>query len=198
MSSVPTTAGVTSTRRPAAPKSFRLSVVPRRPGAQAPRVPFVALVVGLLAAGLVGLLVLNTSMQQGVYVATDLRNQAAQLSIREQNLQVQVAELQSPERLAAVAAASGMVRNDTPAFLSLKTGKVLGVAKPAQAGNSVEVYGGNAAAGSSKVLAMATGSHNSATTGVRRLARTAARGHPSAGAHHSNSRATPRTDRSTR
>jgi hypothetical protein len=120
----------------------------------------------LLAVGLVGLLVLNTSLQRGVYVETDLRTRAAQLSLREQNLQVQVSRLQSPERLAAVAAASGMVRNNSTAFLSLPTGKVLGVARPAQATNKVVVYGGRPAAQSSKVPTIATGSHNSAGTGV--------------------------------
>lgn len=186
MSSFLSSAGVRSPRQSTAPPSPRLSVVPRD-RVQAPRVPFVALVVGLLAVGLVGLLVLNTSLQRGAYAVTDLRTSAAQLSLREQNLQMQVAELQSPERLAAVAAASGMVRGDNPAFLSLKTGKIVGVPKPGSTANSVDgVYGGGYAGLSSKVVAVAAGSHNSASTGL----------------HHKKAAAdrptTPRRDRSAR
>lgn len=164
MSSI-TSARPRPARSPAGATSPRLVVVPRS-SARAARVPFVALVVGLLIVGLVGLLVLNTSLQRGAYVVTDLRTQAAQLSLREQNLQMQVAGLQSPERLAAVAAASGMVRNDHLAFLSLKTGKVVGVPKAGSRANSVMTYGGRNPATSSKVLTVPAGSYNNASTGL--------------------------------
>jgi hypothetical protein len=88
-------------------------------------VPFVAFVVGLLIAGLVGLLVLNTSLQRGVYAVTDLRAQAADLTLRQQNLQLKEA------------VAIGMVRTASPAFLSLRTGKVLGVPTPGRRGDQV-------------------------------------------------------------
>ena len=44
----------------------RLTIVPRV-AARAPRVPFVLLVVTILISGLVGLLLLNTSLQRGAY-----------------------------------------------------------------------------------------------------------------------------------
>lgn len=165
MSSI-TSARPRPVRSPGAPASPRLVVVSGS-SARAARVPFVALVVGLLTVGLVGLLVLNTSLQRGAYVVTDLRGSAAQLSLREQNLQMQVSRLQSPERLAAVAAAQGMVRNDHPAFLSLKTGKVVGVPKAGSRANSVVVYGGRNTTTSSKVLVVPAGSYNSASTGLQ-------------------------------
>jgi cell division protein FtsL len=174
MSSVVTPAAARSVRQPATPSTPRLAVVPQST-ATAQRVPFVALVVALLGVGLVGLLVLNTSLQRGAYVATSLRTAAADLTLREQNLQVQVARLASPERLATVAAARGMVRNDSPAFLSLSTGKVIGMPKPGNAGNSVSVYSGPAAPASSKVADVPAGSHNSASTGLHRSARAAPR-----------------------
>jgi tetrahydromethanopterin S-methyltransferase subunit D len=172
MSSVVTPAA-RSVRQPAT-RSPRLAVVPQST-ATAPRVPFVALVVALLGVGLVGLLVLNTSLQRGAYVATSLRTSSADLTLREQNLQVQVDRLASPERLATLAAARGMVRTDSPAFLSLATGKVVGVPKPGKAGNSVGVYGGGAAPASSKVADVPAGSHNSASSGIHRSARVAPR-----------------------
>lgn len=169
MSSSSFSSGVRSIPHRAAPQSVRLAVVPRLT-ARAPRVPFVALVVGLLAVGLVGLLVLNTSLQRGAYVVTDLRTSAAQLSLREQNLETQVSRLQSPARLAAVAAASGMVRGDNPAFLSLATGKVVGVPKPGRPANSVDLYGGSTATPSSKLPLVPAGSHNTESTGLQRQA----------------------------
>ncbi|MGI8433415.1 MAG: hypothetical protein ACR2LE_01530 [Nocardioidaceae bacterium] len=97
-----------------------------RPSAGTPRVPFVVLLVGLLAGGLIGLLILNTTMQRGAYAASDLRARSAALGVRQQNLQMQVAALQQPQRVAQAALRLGMVRNDNPAFLSLVTGKIVG------------------------------------------------------------------------
>lgn len=103
----------------------RLTLVRRTPE-EAPRVPFVLLVVTVLALGLVGLLVLNTTLQRGAYVATDLREQSAALAVRQQNLEMQVATLQEPQRVAKAALRLGMVRNVNPVFLSLATGNVEG------------------------------------------------------------------------
>jgi hypothetical protein len=181
----------------------RLRVVPR-PAPRAPRVPFVALVISVLAVGLVGLLVLNTSLQRRAYVVTDLRTHAAQLTLREQNLEVQVSRLESPERLAAVAAAAGMVRNDNPAFLSLATGKVLGVPKPGQAANSVVLYGAGRANASSKVRLLPAGSHNSGSAGIHHEPRTTdsrtghRHGQPEANGNAAGQRASGHPNRSAR
>ncbi len=51
----------------------RLTIVPRA-ASRAPRLPFVVFVVMLLALGLVGLLVLNTSMERGTYTDGALRS----------------------------------------------------------------------------------------------------------------------------
>jgi hypothetical protein len=135
------------------------------------RVPFVALVVGVLVAGLVGLLVLNTSLQRGAYVVTDLRAQAAELGLRQQNLQLTVAELQAPQRVAEEALALGMVSNDSPAFLSLSTGKVIGVPAAGRPGDQVSI-GSTASgteSGAGKPLPVVAGTRNSGSTGVERL-----------------------------
>lgn len=114
----------------AAQQRARLSVVPGG-GRHAPRVPFAALVLGVLGLGLVGLLVLNTSLQQGAFHARDLEARAESLSERRDALEVRVAALRSPQRLARQAAAMGMVPNDNPAFLRLRDAKVLGNPAPA-------------------------------------------------------------------
>ena len=117
-------------RRPATGSGPRLTIVPKL-AARAPRVPFVLCVVTLLAGGLVGLLLLNTSLQRGAYVAGGLRAQSAALYEHEQALQRRVAALQDPQRVSHRAEALGMVPNDSPAFLVLGSGKVLG--RPAAA-----------------------------------------------------------------
>jgi hypothetical protein len=109
----------------------RLAVV--RGGTHAPRVPFAALVLTVLALGLVGLLVLNTSLQQGAFYARDLEARASTLTQKREALQLQVAQLREPQRVADVAAGLGMVPNPSPAFLRLSDGQVLGDPHPAGA-----------------------------------------------------------------
>jgi hypothetical protein len=97
----------------------------------APRVPFAAFVLAVLGLGLVGLLVLNTSLQQGAFHARDLEARAERLTEQREALELHVAELRDPQRVAARAAELGMVPNPSPAFLRLRDGKVLGNPTPA-------------------------------------------------------------------
>lgn len=120
-----------------APKP-RLTIVPKA-RARAPRVPFVMLVVTLLGAGLIGLLLLNTALQRGAYQVTDLQNRAKALSIRQQNLEVTMADLSQPQSVAQKALKLGMVQNPNPAFIDLATGKVLGTALPGVAGDQFDL-----------------------------------------------------------
>jgi hypothetical protein len=108
----------------------RLTIVPKV-AARAPRVPFVILVVLVLGGGLIGLLLLNTSLQRGAYEITDLRGRSAALAAQEQSLRMAVSDLRQPHRVARAALALGMVRSDNPAFLDLATGVVTGSAVPA-------------------------------------------------------------------
>lgn len=116
----------------------RLTIVPKV-SPHAPRIPFVLLVVTVLATGLIGLLLLNTALQSGAYRVTDLRQTSAGLTVQQQNLRIRVAELQQPQRLAEQAQRLGMVQNDSPAFLSLSTGAIVGRAVPGVANNKVDV-----------------------------------------------------------
>ncbi len=100
---------------------------------------FVVLLVLVLAAGLVGLLVLNTAMQRSAFTLDELRDEAAALSIRRQVLDLQVEKLRSPDRLAEEATRLGMVQMAAPVFLRLSDGKVLGEPAPAVAGTGPQL-----------------------------------------------------------
>lgn len=119
-------------REPVPERERWLDVVPKAPF-KAPRVPFVLLVLAVLGVGLVGLLLLNTSLQQGSFAIHDLQRQTSLLADRQSELERKVAVLQAPENLAARAVKLGMVPNPNPAFLRLSDGKVLGDPTPATA-----------------------------------------------------------------
>lgn len=101
----------------AAVERARLTVVPRTRVVRAPRVPFVLLVSGVLLAGVVGLLMFNTSMQQASFTMTTLEERAANLQAREQTLAAEIEELRDPQRLAVEARKLGMRTPPAPAFL---------------------------------------------------------------------------------
>ncbi|WP_328998834.1 hypothetical protein OHA18_30845 [Kribbella sp. NBC_00709] len=118
----------------------RLRVVygaPFRP----PRMPFVIFVVSLLAAGLVGLLLLNTELQSGTFQVTKLSSQADQLRDQQEQLEKQVRTLESPQNLSDRALRMGMVPNPNPVFLRLSDGRVLGVPAEGKAGTGTAMFG---------------------------------------------------------
>lgn len=92
-----------------------------------------------LAAGLLVLLLLNTSIAQRSFVLHDLQRTAANLSDRQDALRQQLTLESAPAVLARRAAAMGMVPAQSAAFLRLPDGAVLGVASRAQAGQRFTV-----------------------------------------------------------
>lgn len=106
-----------------------------------PRMPFVIFVVSLLAAGLIGLLLLNTELQSGTFRITSLNNQAEQLRDQQEQLERQVRTLESPQNLSDRALQMGMVPNPNPVFLRLSDGRVLGVPREGQAGTGAAMFG---------------------------------------------------------
>ena len=110
---------------PARPATRPLALVPRR-RAQAPRAPFLVVVVGLLVTGLLGLLALNTVLAQDSFTAHELGQQNRELLAREQALRQEVEARTAPGALAAAAAAQGMVPGGPPQFLDLRGGGVVG------------------------------------------------------------------------
>ncbi len=122
----------------AAVERARLTVVPRASRRSA-RVPFVTLVSLLLVLGVAGLLYFNTSMQQASFTATSMEERAQVLDAKEQSLQMQLARLRDPQRVAVQAKRMGMVPPSSPAFIRLSDGKVLGKPAPATPENAMRV-----------------------------------------------------------
>lgn len=133
MSAAPGLERLPSRTRPRRP---RLALVPTgRPAPRGPlrRSPFVAVVVSLLGAGLLGLLMLNTALAQDAFRLHTLKQDSRALEDREEALRREVEALQSPQELAGRAAELGMVPAGPPAFLRLSDGAVLGSTAPAEA-----------------------------------------------------------------
>ena len=105
-----------------APRPRRLR---RVGGRTAGRTPFALLVVALLASGLIGLLMLNTALDQGSFALSRLQRQTSQYTQEQQSLQQQIDRESAPGELAARARQLGMVPGGDPAFLA-DGGRVLG------------------------------------------------------------------------
>ncbi len=104
---------------------------------RASRGVFVLIVVTLLAAGFLTNLLINTSMAQGAFRIGDLQREATKLTEAQAVLREQVAALSAPTVLEAKARALGMVPTDSPVFLSVPDGKVIGQPAPAAAAEIV-------------------------------------------------------------
>ena len=81
------------------------------------RAPFVLLVVALLVGTTLGLLILNTAIAVDSLKATQLRAANAERAQKVQSLEQQVVAGGTPERIAAAAAAAGLVPAGPAAFL---------------------------------------------------------------------------------
>lgn len=121
----------TPQRRGSAPRPLR--AVPGaagHPGSGA----FAALCTALLVGGLMALLMLNTALAQGSFKLHDLQATSGELTDAQGALTSAIDAQRAPAALASRAAGLGMVPATTPAFLRLRDGKVLGVARPAKRG----------------------------------------------------------------
>jgi hypothetical protein len=106
---------------------------------RAPRAPFAVLVFVILGAGVVGLLMFNTHMQQASFYATRLQHRAEELTARQQSLEMELQRLRAPQRLAEAAKAQGMVAPGVPAFVRLSDGSVVGDPTPASPEDTVTI-----------------------------------------------------------
>lgn len=106
----------------------------RPDAARAPRAGrgvFTLVMCGVLAAGLLVLLVVNTTLAQGAFALDELSKRMTALTEREQALQQELAAVQTPRGLEQRARALGMVRSPNPVFLRLSDSRVLGTPVPA-------------------------------------------------------------------
>jgi hypothetical protein len=126
-----------ATARPAPRPGARRSPAPRRlrvvaPPAAAGSGLFLGLCVLLLFGGFVGVLVLNTAMAKGSYTMKDLQRQSDALADTQDDLRHALDAVSGPGPLAQRARELGMVPAQSPAFLRLSDGAVLGVATRAR------------------------------------------------------------------
>jgi hypothetical protein len=105
---------------------------------RASRGVFALVVVGLLILGMIVILVINTALAQGAFTVSELQNRQAALAQQEQGLSQAVAAAAAPDTLEKSAQAMGMVPSQTPVFLKVPSGKVLGRAAAAPGGTAAE------------------------------------------------------------
>ncbi|MBF9135384.1 hypothetical protein I0C86_41775 [Plantactinospora sp. S1510] len=108
----------------------RLRVTPPRPVAR-PRVSFVVLVLVLVVGGMLGILVVNSKINENAFRQERLQQQQSTLDVQQQELEQKIAEAEVPGNLAARARKLGMVDSGPPAFIRLPDGQVIGVPQPA-------------------------------------------------------------------
>ncbi|UED83685.1 septum formation initiator family protein [Streptomyces profundus] len=120
--------------RRAGPQTRLARIAGLAPGqaATAARTPFVLLVVVLLGAGMLALLILNASLNQGSFELSELRRETQELTDEQQRLQAEVDGHSAPGALAERAEELGLVPAGPPAFLG-PDGTVLGDDSPAPA-----------------------------------------------------------------
>ncbi|MEE1793202.1 septum formation initiator [Streptomyces sp. BE308] len=92
----------------------------------AARTPFVLLVVLLLGGGLIGLLLLNSALNEGSFRLSELKKETTELTDEQQALQRDVDGYSQPDALERRARELGMVPGGSPAFLD-PDGTVRGV-----------------------------------------------------------------------
>ena len=102
----------------------------RRPRRKASRGTFIALNGAVLIAGLLSLLMINTSLAQGAFELSGLQRELQGLQEEQTTLAESIAKRSSPIALAAAAERLGMVRIRRAAFLRIDDGRIIGRARP--------------------------------------------------------------------
>ena len=119
------------------PDASRLRPVadPARP--RLARFPFLLVMIGIFGLGMVGLLMLNTTLQNQAFEARALNRQATELAYVQADLEQRLDAYAAP-RAGPAASKLGMRPNPHPAFLVLPEGRVVGEPKPVN-GNEQQV-----------------------------------------------------------
>jgi len=107
----------------------RLRVAPPLP-VNVARAPFVALLIGLVVVGVVGILVLNTAINANQFRLNHLQSQQANLDQQEDQLKQNLDQLESPGSLLAAARSLGLVPAQSVTFLTLPNGQTVGAPQP--------------------------------------------------------------------
>ncbi|MEU7587629.1 hypothetical protein AB0A95_15160 [Micromonospora sp. NPDC049230] len=118
----------------------RLRVAPPPP-VSVPRAPFAALIVVLVVGGVLGILAVNTKINENAFRLERLQQQQARLDLEKQQLDKQIAESEAPGNLIAEARRLGLVDAGEPGYIRLPDGKTIGVPQPASGKPSVTSQG---------------------------------------------------------
>jgi type II secretory pathway pseudopilin PulG len=142
----------------------RLLVAPPLP-VNVARAPFVAMLIGIVVVGVVGILVLTTMINANQFRLNDLQNKQAGLNQTEQQLQQNLAQQESPGSLVAAAHKLGLVPAGTLAYIQMPDGSVVGVPQPAAKTPSVTAQTGSSSSNSPKAsTGTATGKPSTGAT----------------------------------
>ncbi|MGK5520127.1 septum formation initiator family protein [Micromonospora sp. URMC 107] len=114
----------------------RLRVAPPPP-VKVPRAPFAALVLVLVVGGVLGILLVNTKINENAFRLEKLQEQQAKLDVEQQQLTKEIADAEAPGNLEAQARRLGLVEAGEPAYIRLPDGKVIGVPQPAEGQPSI-------------------------------------------------------------
>jgi hypothetical protein len=114
----------------------RLRVAPPAP-INAPRAPFIALVVAVVVAGVIGILLINTKTAENSFRIDTLQKRQKKLDLQQQELENKIAANNSPGSLYAAARKQGLVKAENPAYIRLPDGKIILVPRPATGNVSV-------------------------------------------------------------
>lgn len=129
----------TRTTQPASP---RLRVAPPPP-VSVPRAPFVGLILVLVVGGVLGILLVNTKINENAFKLEKLQQQQAKLDVDQQQLEKEIAEQKAPGNLTANARKLGLVESGEPAYIRLPDGRMIGVPHPATGEPAITSQQGN-------------------------------------------------------
>ncbi|MGC5018108.1 hypothetical protein [Micromonospora sp. DT47] len=120
----------------------RLRVAPPPP-VRVPRAPFAALIVVLVVGGVLGILTVNTKINENAFRRENLQQQQARLDVEEQQLEKQIEAAKAPGNLTAEARKLGLVEAGEPAYIRLPDGRMIGVPQPANGQPAITSQQGN-------------------------------------------------------
>ena len=115
---------------PDGPPVPQLKVAPPLP-VPVPRTPFVVLVLLVVAGGVLGILLLNTKVNENAFILHDLRQEQAALDQRQQELEQEIARAGTPAQLAEEARRLGLEQAEELAYLRLPDGELVHEPMPA-------------------------------------------------------------------
>ena len=107
----------------------QLRVAPPAP-IRTPRAPFVAVVIAIVLAGVLGILWINTKTMENSFRISRLQDQQSALDNQQQQLERQLANYENTGNLDAAARMLGLVKSDRLAYITLPNGDVIGVPRP--------------------------------------------------------------------